>query len=124
VRKGIAVLGLSVAIAFASHPAQAGDRKSSRRDQNSSEEIVLTRPERSVSTKHEMSGSSSSRNLEIASSGSSGIRFKRNGATPTEDAPRREHQRLTLFHIDSSFGKIEVAPIVGKVNGAQFSIGF
>ena len=123
-RKGIAVLGLSVAIAFASQPAQAGDRKSSRRDQNSSEEMLLSRPERSVSTKHEISGSSSSRNLEITSSRPSEIRFSRRGATPTEDAPRREHHRLTLFHIDSSFGKIEVAPVVGKVNGAQFSIGF
>ena len=123
-RKGIGVVGLLAAIAFASQPIQAGDRKSSRRDQGSSEEMFLTRPERSVSVKHEMSGSSASRHLEIASSGSSGIRFNRNGASPTEDAPRREHQRLTLFHIDSGFGKIEVGPVVGKVNGAQFSIGF
>jgi hypothetical protein len=124
VQRGVGVLGFLVAIAFAAQPAQAGDRKSSRRDQNLSDEIFLTRPDRSVSAKSEMSGSSGSRHLEIASSGSSRVQSNRRGGTPGEETPHRDHQRLTLFHIDSSFGPIEVAPVIGKVNGAQFSIDF
>jgi hypothetical protein len=44
--------------------------------------------------------------------------------TPNAAATRNEHRPLTLFHLDSKFGNIAVQPVVGHVNGAQFSLGF
>jgi hypothetical protein len=40
------------------------------------------------------------------------------------DEAKHEHKALTLFHINSKFGGVAVQPVIGKVNGAQFSIGF
>ncbi|MEO7724672.1 MAG: hypothetical protein ABIU29_08305, partial [Chthoniobacterales bacterium] len=40
------------------------------------------------------------------------------------DRDAQEHKPLTLFRFDSKFGEVAVRPVIGKVNGAQFSLGF
>ena len=43
-----------------------------------------------------------------------------------ESAPARrpERKKLTLFRFESKLGDISVQPVMGSVNGAQFSLGF
>lgn len=43
---------------------------------------------------------------------------------PDTRETRRERVHYTLFHFDSKVGNIAVEPVVGKVNGAQFSVSF
>lgn len=35
-----------------------------------------------------------------------------------------ERKPLTLYRFNSRIGEVEVRPVIGKVNGAQFSLGF
>jgi hypothetical protein len=124
VRRRVGVCGLLVAIGLACQPAQAGDRKSARRDHEASEDIIVPSKTHAVSLKYELTGASTAKTFEAGSSASVGRRSSRDRGTPTADAPAREHRRLTLFHINSKIGDIAVEPVIGHVNGAQFSIGF
>jgi hypothetical protein len=36
----------------------------------------------------------------------------------------RERRNVTFFRLDPKFGDISVQPVVGGVNGAQFSVGY
>jgi hypothetical protein len=61
----------------------------------------------------------------------SGVRHSVSTADASKEKARddgtgspREHKPLTLFHVKSTFGDIAVQPVVGKVKGAQFSLGF
>ena len=36
----------------------------------------------------------------------------------------RDYKKITLLRLDSKLGEIKVQPIIGKVTGAQFSLGF
>jgi len=41
-----------------------------------------------------------------------------------ETSSRPERKTITLFRFDSKLGSVAVQPVVGGVNGAQFSVGF
>ena len=41
-----------------------------------------------------------------------------------ETNSRPERKTITLFRFDSKVGSVAVQPVVGGVNGAQFSVGF
>ncbi len=103
--------GLLVAVALACQSAQAGDRRSGSRQQDM-EEIFVVRKAHATSLREQVLGA-------LTDDRSKEDRKTRGGATPA-----REHKALTLFHINSKFGDIEVQPVMGQVNGAQFSIGF
>jgi hypothetical protein len=115
---------LLVAIGLAWQPAQAGDRRSSRRAEETSEDIFVPSKTHPVALKYEVPGVAARKNFEAGSSATAQRRSSRDTGTPATDAPAREHRRLTLFHINSRFGDIAVEPVIGRVNGAQFSIGF
>ena len=124
-RKSVGVCGLLVVIGLSCQSAQGGDHGSSaRRSHEEPDEIILEPKSHSSSLKYELAGVSTATAFRTSASGSAHRRSSREGGTPTGDAPRREHKRLTLFHINSKFGDIAVEPVIGKVNGAQFSIGF
>ena len=123
-RTRIGVCGLLVAIGLACPPAQGGDRGSGRRGPGASEDLFSVSKTGAVAIKHELAGASAAKTFEVGDSASVGRRSSRDRGTPTADAPAREHRRLTLFHINSKFGEIAVEPVIGRVNGAQFSIGF
>jgi hypothetical protein len=115
---------LLVAIGLACQPARGGDRKSgSRQGQEAAADIVVARKAHAVSLRDEVLGSLAVRPLGARDSVSTGDgskeKAKGNGAMHA-----REHKPLTLFHINSKLGDIMVQPVVGNVNGAQFSLGF
>jgi hypothetical protein len=109
-------------MSFACQPAQAGDRKSASR-QEAVEDIFIAGKAHAVSLREEVFGGSAVRPFGARHSVSTadGSREKTRG---NGTGSSREHKPLTLFHINSKFGDIAVQPVVGKVNGAQFSLGF
>lgn len=42
----------------------------------------------------------------------------------SEPTPAKERKKIILFQFDRKFGDISVQPVVGRVNGAQLSVGF
>ena len=116
--------GLLVAIGLACLPAHAGDRKSGRRGQEAAEEIFVPRKTHTVTLQYETVGASAVRPFEARYSTSANQRPARDRERRNADAQAREHKPLTLFHLNSKFGDIAVQPVMGQVNGAQFSLGF
>ncbi|HEX4666696.1 MAG TPA: hypothetical protein VH207_08845 [Chthoniobacterales bacterium] len=123
-RRGVVFCGLLVAIGLACQPAQAGDRRSATRGNDALDDIFILSERRGVAPKYEAVGAWTAKSFAAGSSVSARRRSSRESGTPTADSPAREHRRLTLFHINSKFGDIAVEPVIGHVNGAQFSIGF
>ena len=120
----VGMYGLLVVIGLTCQPAQGGDRRSVRRDQISAEEILVARPETVVAARSELPGAGTTRASQSGPSSGPGLRLGRPTGTPTKDAWVRQRQRVTLFRIDSDFGGVAVEPVIGKVNGVQFSLGF
>lgn len=126
VRRRVGICGLLIAaVGLACQPAQAGDRRSAARAHDESlEDIFVPAKTHAVALKYELAGASATKNFTAGASVSARRRSSRETGTPTADAPAREHRRLTLFHINSKFGDIAVEPVIGRVNGAKFSIDF
>jgi hypothetical protein len=118
-RNLLACCGLLIVIGLAFQPAQAGDRKSAKRGPEAAEDIVAA-PKSSESLRSEMAGASAAKSFEASSFAVAGHRSSGDRGTPTD----KEHKGLTFLHIHSAFGEIAVKPVVGQVNGAQFSLGF
>ena len=108
-----------VAIGLACQPAYAGDRKSTGTVQEV-KAIVVAPAAQPATLSFERRGTSAVGLFETGYSASQRQSSEReNGAGSTH-----EHKPLTLFRINSQFGEIVVQPVVGQVNGAQFSLGF
>jgi hypothetical protein len=117
--------GLLIAIAFAS-TAHGGDRKSTPQEiheskgssvgSQQSHAILISAPVRSgrsnVSLASPFEGRYSDFGRRLA------VDEKENSNGP------KEHKSLILFHLDSKLGEIKVQPVIGKVTGAQFCLGF
>jgi hypothetical protein len=116
--------GWLVAIGRACQPAHAGDRKSAGQVQEAKEEIVVARKVQAVSLRYEMVGASAARPFEARYSASADHRSSRDRGTENAPAKASEHKPLTLYRFSSKFGDIAVQPVIGHVNGAQFSLGF
>lgn len=117
VRKGVGILGLLIAIGLAGEPAAAGSRKSS--SQMESRPLLVSPAANTTANPSARPGSSSSVGLfETDYSGS----VERSA----NEREKETHERkpLTLYRFNSRFGEVEVRPVIGKVNGAQFSLGF
>ena len=121
----IPAYGLLIAIGLACQPARAGDRKSAARLQEPKEDqILVTQKSHTTSAQYELT-----RPLLITSVAARGSvsTDRRSGyliEKSDSDARSHEHKPLTLFHMDSKVGEIKVQPVIGRVNGAQCSIGF
>ncbi len=114
VRTGVGILGLLAAIGLACEPADAGSRKSSSERES---RALLVAPATSTSA------------TIPPRPGSSSVGLFEDGYRSSVERPDREretHERkpLTLFRFDSRFGEVAVRPVIGKVNGAQLSLGF
>ena len=115
VRKGIGFLGLL--IGFAIQPAEAGDRKSS--SQVETKALLVAPAANTTANSSARPGSSSSVGLFETGYSSSVER------SPSErEKETHERKPLTLFRFNSRVGEVAVRPVIGKVNGAQFSLGF
>jgi hypothetical protein len=120
-RRLIGTYGLAIAVGLACPSAKAGDRNSAG-----------TRPERQevrlVIEKHfALMSRPEKASIEVirpfrTSSGKATER--RSGESEEDSEGRHEHKSLTLFRFNSKFGEVAVKPVIGHVNGAQFSIGF
>src|SRR4051812_32593143 len=55
-----------------------------------------------------------------------GDRVSGSDQAQNESGPARRHERssVTFFRFGSKLGEVSVQPVVGGVNGAQFSLGF
>jgi hypothetical protein len=115
---------LLAAIGVVCQPAFAGDRKSASQVQEAEKEILVSRKAHAVSVRSEMAGASVARPFEARYPASPDHRFARDNEREIAATPAREHKPLTLFHLNSKFGDIAVQPVIGHVNGAQFSLGF
>jgi len=116
--------GLLVAISLACQSARAGDRKSAARLQEPKEQILVMQKGDTTSARYELT-----RPLLITfPEGRNSVSTDRRSGSLIEksdsDTRAHEHKPLTLFHMDSKVGEITVQPVIGHVNGAQFSIGF
>jgi hypothetical protein len=118
-RNLIGSCALLIAIGVVCQPAQAGDRKSTGSVQESAKTILFASPAHAVTLPLERPGTSTVGLFENGPSASHRSRSDRE-----TEKPPREHKPLTLFHIHSQFGDIAVQPVMGQVNGAQFSLGF
>jgi len=116
-RRGFLVV--LIAIGLASQPAQAGDRKSTGSVQESAKAVLIASPAQSVTLPPERRDTSVVGLFENGPAADHRSRSDRE----TGNAPR-QHKSLTLFHIHSQLGDIAVQPIMGQVNGAQFTLGF
>jgi len=116
-RRGFLVV--LIAIGLASQPAQAGDRKSTGSVQESAKAVLIASPAQSVTLPPERRDTSAVGLFENGTTADHRSRSDRE----TGNAPR-QHTSLTLFHIHSQLGDIAVQPIMGQVNGAQFTLGF
>jgi hypothetical protein len=123
-RNLIGSCGLLAVIGLACLPAHAGDRKSGRRGQEAAEEVFVPQKGQAVSPRYEMVGASAVRPFEARYSASADQRPARDRERRNADAQAHEHKPLTLFRFNSKFGDIAVQPVMGQVNGAQFSLGF
>ncbi len=103
--------------------ANAGDRRSSRgRDADLFGDSLIFVGERSSERVHGFSGKKQMKELDFDAAGSRcGDRTARE-----YDVQRtaRERRPLELFHVESRRSDVSVQALVGKVNGAQLSIGF
>jgi len=118
-RNLVGACGLLVALGLACQPAHAGDRKSATRVHEAKEMLVAPKAHE-VSLRSEMFGASEVRPFAARSSASAEHGSNRN----SERENATDHNPLTLFHINSKLGDIAVEPVMGQVNGAQFSLGF
>ena len=117
---------LLFALGFVSHAAHAGDRKTSHHPAEATQDIVSPAKSHTLSLRYEKVNASTAGNsfegrthLIFADNPSRRMSETDNGAES-----RHEHKPLTLFQFNSKLGKVAVEPVVGHVNGAQFSIGF
>ena len=115
--------GWLVAIGLASQSAHAGDRKAATRV-HEAREIVVAPKAQAVALRDELVGASAVRPFAARPLATADHGMSRDGDRENAGAPGREHQPLTLFHLNSKVGDIAVQPVVGQVNGAQFSLGF
>jgi len=107
---------------LACQPAQAGDRKSTGGVQESKRAVLVSHNVYAGSIAGEITGAPASRPFALSYSAD-----PRSGSgSEKEEAAARshEHKALTLFRFNSTFGEVAVQPVIGHVNGAQFSIGF
>ncbi|MGH8094190.1 MAG: hypothetical protein ACREIF_12080 [Chthoniobacterales bacterium] len=116
--------GWLIAIGLACQPVHAGDRKSERRGHEASEEIVQPRKVQTIILRYEKTGAAEAKPFQAGYLASSARRAGGANEARHEAGAANEHKPLTLFHINSKFGDIAVEPVMGKVNGAQFSLGF
>ncbi len=112
VRKGIGFLGLLIALA--AQPAEARDRNSS--SQVETKALLVAPAMDSVPAPNQRSHSSSGSFFETG--------YSRSRPSTEQDKDAQEHKPLTLFRFNSKFGEVAVRPVIGKVNGAQFSLEF
>lgn len=110
----IGACGFSVLFGLVCQSAQAGDRKSTGGVQESKRAVL-------IAISSETTGASASRPLALSYSVD-----RRSGSGKDEELAARthEHKTLTLFRFNSNFGEVAVQPVIGHVNGAQFSVGF
>jgi hypothetical protein len=122
-RNLIGSCGLLVAIGLASQPAQAGDWKSGSPVHQAEKEIRVSWQTHAVSPRFQIADAAVTRSFETGhpASDDSGSGREKGKAI---GVPTKEHRALTLFHLNSRFGDIAVQPVIGHVNGAQFSLGF
>jgi len=109
-----------IAIGFVCQPSHAGDRKSAGTVQEVAKAISVAPTAQVTALPNESRGTSVVGLFETENS--SGHRS--NNERVNEAKPTHEHKPLTLFHIKSQLGDIAVQPVMGQVNGAQFSLGF
>jgi hypothetical protein len=69
-----------------------------------------------------MVGASAVRPFEARYSTSADQRPARDRERRNADAQAHEHKPLTVFHLNSKFDDIAAQPVMGQVNGAQFSL--
>lgn len=112
-RKGIGFSRLLIAIGLLVQPAEAGERKSSSQLET---QALLVAP--AMARSYERPGSSSIGFFQTSDLDSTARR------SAGEEKDAYEHKPLTLFRFNSKFGEVAVRPVIGKVNGAQFSLGF
>jgi hypothetical protein len=118
-RNLVGFCGLLVAIGLACQPTRAGDLKSTTRSHETKEVLVAPKAHE-LSFRSEMFIASEVRPFAARSSASTEHGSNRN----IERENATDHKPLTLFHINSKLGNIAVEPVMGQVNGAQFSLGF
>ena len=127
---------LLMMVGFAFQSAQAGDRKGG----SAAREARAAAPfEVGVSAAARAAGGSvAAREARVAAQedfaltpvshrGSSRwISAQEEAPTSRKGAPThpRDRKKLTLLRFDSKLGNISVQPVIGSVNGAQFSLGF
>lgn len=115
---GRCIGGLLVALGLVCQPAQAGDRKSTGRVQETARAILVSPGATTTEMAYER------RSALTVGVFETGYAVSATRGVERERASVREHQPLTLFHFNSKFGDVAVQPVIGKVNGAQFSLGF
>ncbi len=109
-----------VLVALAGQAMHAGDRRSSGAVQESAKPVLVASD---VSVVTLPGNRRSASTVGLFEPGYSAGHWT--GNERDRDAERaREHKPLTLFRFDSKFGEVAVRPAIGKVNGAQFSLGF
>ena len=116
----IGVFGFSVVVGLVCQPAQAGDRKSTGGVQESKRAVLVAPNTYAGLPPGETNGASPSRPFAL----SYPVDRRSNGKEEEAAARARERKTLTLFRFNSNFGEVAVQPVIGHVNGAQFSIGF
>jgi len=116
--------GLLIAIGLACQPARAGDRKSAARLQEPKEQSVISQKADTTSARYELTRPLVMAPVEGRNSVSTDRRSGYVIEKSDSDTRAHEHKPLTLLRMDSKVGQITVQPVIGRVNGAQFSIGF
>jgi len=118
--------GLLIAIVFTSQPARAGDRQSREVHESKSEMFASSHKTAaiSVSPRSEQIDISGVRPFEGSYSVFASKRLGGHDEKQSSAESKPEHKSLTLFHFDSKFGEVKLQPVLGKVTGAQFSLGF
>ncbi|MEO5722188.1 MAG: hypothetical protein ABIR71_12045 [Chthoniobacterales bacterium] len=119
-RNLIGCCGLLLAVGLACQPAAAGDRKSAKRGNEEVAEFSAGTKVNAFSQRSELLGT---RVFEARKSTAS-TQVSGRRAEPHTDVPARVRKELTFFRFRSTIGEVAVQPVVGQVNGAQFSLGF
>ncbi len=99
-RKLVGCCALSVALGLACQSAAAAERKSVSRSQAG---VLETMRAQAFKVGAQTGGRARAEQVE--------------GST-------RDYKDLTFFRFRSSLGEVAVQPVMGRVNGAQFSVGF
>jgi hypothetical protein len=111
---------LSIAIGLTCQPTQAGDQKSMGAAQGTARAMLAAPAIDAPAIQAAMQRSPATGLFETED-----LVGQRAGSdSERRGEAKQEHKVLTLFHINSKFGGVAVQPVIGKVNGAQFSIGF